>query len=446
MGQQQSVPSFRAFRAPILHFTSRPDPERGSGYEYFPDGVLVVRDGYVVTLGSATELSEQGMSLAQCEHHPDKLLLPGLIDPHIHYPQTGIIASYGEQLIDWLNHYTFPAEQAFQDPGFAEAKASEFLDLLLESGTTTAMVYTTPFAQSTEAFFEAALARNLRMIAGKVMMDRNAPEGLCDSVTSGVADTRRLIERWHGRGRLNYAVTPRFAPTSSREQLAAAGSLLREYEGVYLQTHLSENTGEVGWVRSLFPEARDYLDVYDGYGLLGPRSVFGHGIHLSTRERQRMADTGSRIAFCPTSNLFLGSGLFDLASAEDAGIEVGVATDVGGGTSFSILATLAEGYKVLQLQGQSLHPLVSLYMATLGNARALGLADCIGNLEPGKEADFILVDPGVSRVQQQRQDRAQGLEEVLFALMMLGDERNIAATYVQGVPRFQRDRTNREVA
>ena len=446
MEHQQTGTSFRAFRAPILHFTARPDSVSGSGYEYLPDGVLVVRDGRVETLGSAADLSGQGLALEQCEHYPDKLLMPGLIDPHIHYPQTGVIASYGEQLIDWLNHYTFPAEQAFRDPEHARSRASEFLDLLLESGTTTAMVYTTVFPQSTDAFFEAALERNLRMIAGKVMMDRNAPEGLRDTVASGAEDTRRLIERWHGRGRLGYAVTPRFAPTSSREQLAAAGRLLREYEGIYLQTHLSENSGEVAWVGSLFPEARDYLDVYDGYGLLGPRSVFGHGIHLSERERGRMGETGSRIAFCPTSNLFLGSGLFDLAAAEEVGIGVGVATDVGGGTSFSLLETLAEAYKVLQLQGQPLHPLVGLYMATLGNARTLALDDRIGNFESGKEADFILVDPGVSRVQKQRQERARNLDEVLFALMMLGDERNIAATYVQGAPVFQRDQRERESA
>ena len=433
-----------AFRAPVLHFTGEPDVAAGLGYEYLPDAVLLVSDGFVSALGSAQSMALKGLDLEQCLHFPDHLLMPGFIDTHIHYPQAGVIASYGEQLIDWLNHYTFPAEMRFADTDWAQKAAEDFLDLLLESGTTTAMVYTTIFRESVEAFFSAARNRNLRMIAGKVLMDRNAPEGLCDSVVSGETESRELIDKWHGLDRLLYAVTPRFAPTSSPDQLAMAGRLYHDCEGVYLQTHLSENHTEIEWVASLFPEAADYLDVYDHYGLLGPGSIFGHGIHLSRRERERLAESGSGIAFCPTSNLFLGSGLFDLEATEDAGIGVGVATDVGGGTSFSLLETLAEAYKVLQLQGQSLHPLKAMYMATLGNARSLGLDKWIGNFEKGKEADFVLLDPSVSCVQSQRQAAARTLEERLFALQMLGDERNVFATYIMGRPAFIRNGINME--
>ena len=422
----------KAFRAPILHFTGKPDVRAGTGYEYLPDGVLLVADGYVRALDSADSMAEKGFELEQCEHFPDHLLMPGLVDTHIHYPQTDVIASYGKQLIDWLNQYTYPTETGFSDAAHASEAADDFLDLLLESGTTTAMVYTTIFSESVEAFFHAAQQRNLRMIAGRTLMDRNAPSGLLDSVAEGERESRELIEKWHGKDRLLYAVTPRFAATSSREQLEMAGRLYHEYNGLYMQTHLSENHGEISWVKSLFPEAEDYLDVYDRYGLLGSKSVFGHGIHLSDRELDRLSVTDSRIAFCPTSNLFLGSGLFNLSAAEKAGVSVGVATDVGGGTSFSMIETLSEAYKVLQLQGQSLHPLEAFYRVTLGNARALHLEDCIGNLSVGKEADFILVDPGVSRIQRRRQGIAVTLEEQLFALQMLGDERNIARTYVMG--------------
>ena len=364
--------------------------------------------------------------------------MPGFIDSHIHYPQTSVIASYGEQLLDWLNNYTFPTELQFSDPDFAAVAADAFLKFLLQNGTTTAMVYTTVFAQSTHAFFSAAEKMNMRMIAGKVMMDRNAPANLLDTPASSDADCRELIEVWHNNHRLQYALTPRFAPTSSPEQLAVTGKLYRDYPGIYLQTHLSENQQEIAWIKSLYPGARDYLDVYERYGLLGPRSVFGHGIHLSDDEVARLAQTQSGIAFCPTSNLFLGSGLLNMARLENAGIPVSLATDVGGGTSFSQLRTLAEAYKVLQLQGQCLHPLKGFYMATLGNARALQLDNCIGNFEKGKEADFILINLGTTPLQALRQSTAQTLSEKLFALMTLGDEQNIARAYIIGKLVFRR--------
>lgn len=433
-----TVSEVSAFRARILHFTEVPDPLTGAGIEYFDDGVLLVENGRIKALDSAENMARQGLDLQQCRHTPDHLLMPGFIDSHIHYPQTSVIASYGEQLLDWLNNYTFPTELQFSDPDFAAVAADAFLKFLLQNGTTTAMVYTTVFAQSTHAFFSAAEKMNLRMIAGKVMMDRNAPQGLLDTPANSEADCRELIETWHNQKRLHYALTPRFAPTSSPEQLAVTGKLYREYHGLYLQTHLSENQQEIAWIKTLYPGARDYLDVYDQYGLLGPRSVFGHGIHLSDAEVARMAQTQAGIAFCPTSNLFLGSGLLNMARLEAAGIPVSLATDIGGGTSFSQLRTLAEAYKVLQLQGQCLHPLKGFYMATLGNARALQLDHCIGNFEKGKEADFILINLGATPLQALRQRTAQTLAEKLFALMTLGDEHNIARAYVMGKLVFRR--------
>lgn len=432
----------KAYRAPAVHFTDVPNSNTGAGLEYFEDGVLLVDDqGKVVALDHAHRLEREGLDLRLCQHSPDHLLMPGLIDSHIHYPQTGVIGSYGQQLIDWLNHYTFPAEQAFSDPEHARFEAERFVDLLLAHGTTTAMVYTTVYPQSTDAFFEVARQRNLCMLAGKVMMDRNAPQALLDTAAGSEQECRSLIERWHGNGRLHYALTPRFAPTSTPEQLRLTGELYRDYEGLYLQTHLSENLDEIEWVKGLFPDAGDYLDVYDRYGLLGEHSVFGHGLHLSDRELRRLADTGSSVAFCPTSNLFLGSGLLNAQRLTDAGVGITLATDVGGGTSFSMLRTLAEAYKVLQLQGQSLHPLQALYWVTLGNARLLQLDHRIGNFAPGKDADFILIDRSATPLQSYRQAQTQTLSESLFALIMLGDEINIASTYVMGRLQFQRNST-----
>lgn len=428
----------QAFRARILHFTDTPNPVTGAGVEYFDDGVLLIENGHIKTVEHAETIQTAGFDLTQCQHFPEHLIMPGFIDSHIHYPQTDVIASYGEQLLDWLNNFTFPTELQFSDPNFAAAAAEQFLQLLLENGTTTAMVYTTVFAQSTKAFFHAAAQKNLRMIAGKVMMDRNAPSNLLDTVRSSEQDCRNLIETWHQQGRLHYALTPRFALTSTPEQLAITGQLYKDYPGLYLQTHLSENHQEIKCIQELFPKARDYLDVYDSFGLLGSRSVFGHGLHLNDRELQRLADTQSSIAFCPTSNLFLGSGLLDVNRVEAAQVPLSIATDVGGGTSFSLLRTLAEAYKVLQLQKQTLHPLKGLYMATLGNARALHLDSHIGNFTKGKEADFVILNLAPTPLQQTRQQKSKNLSETLFALMTLGDEHNIARTYIMGKLAFNR--------
>jgi guanine deaminase len=320
------------------------------------------------------------------------LLTPGFIDAHIHAPQTAMIGAYGEQLLAWLENYTFPMERRFEEPEYARASAEFFLAELLRNGTTSAVVLGTVHPQSVDALGAVVESTGARMILGKVLMDRHAPPELCDSAGAGYDDSRELIERWHGRGRISYAITPRFAPTCSPEQLAAAARLHQEFPSTYVHTHLSESQSEVEWVKTLFPERSSYTDVYDHFGLVGSRSVFAHGIHLSDAELELLAESGSTIAFCPTSNLFLGSGLFPFERVREAGVSIALATDVGAGTSFSMLRTASEAYKVLQLQGFSLSVHCALYLASLGAARALELDEYIGNLEPGKEADFIVLD------------------------------------------------------
>ena len=437
---KQLQPTAQAYRASMIYSIADP-AEVGleESYRYFEDGLMIVEEGRIAAIGNAEEMLKDLPSDMQITHYPDALIAPGFIDTHIHFPQTGMIASYGEQLLDWLNNYTFPTEQNFEDGEHASDVANIFLTELLRNGTTTALVFGTVHPQSVDAFFEASEARNLRMIAGKVMMDRNAPEALTDTPESSYRDSKALIERWHGKGRLHYAVTPRFAPTSSDEQLAAAGQLLREYPDLYMHTHLSENTNEIAWVKELFPEQNGYLDVYDHFELLGERSVFAHGVHLCDDECKRIAETDSTIAFCPTSNLFLGSGLFNLPKMEAHKIKVGLGTDVGAGTSFSILQTLNEAYKVMQLQGVKLHPFKSLYLATLGGAKALKLDDKIGSLEPGSEADFIVMDYNCTPLMSYRMKQAKSLEERLFVLMTLGDDRAIKETFAMGESVYQRE-------
>lgn len=422
----------KAYRAAILHSIADP-AEVGveRSYEYFEDGLLLVEDGKVARLGDAEALLGEIGDVEVFEYR-DALITPGFIDTHIHFPQTGMIASYGEQLLDWLNTYTFPTERQFSDQAHADQVAEIFLQELLRHGTTTALVFGTVHAVSAEAFLQAAQKRRLRMIAGKVLMDRNAPPALCDTAASGYAESRALIERWHGNGRLQYAVTPRFAPTSSPEQLAAAARLLDEYPGVYLHTHLSENLKEVAWVGELFPQAQDYLDVYHRAGLVGERSVFAHGIHLSERECRCLAHKNAALAHCPSSNLFIGSGLFDLGRAQQYGIRVGIGSDVGGGTSLSLLANLADAYKIQQLRGTSLDPFQALYLATLGGARALDLDGLVGNFLPGREADFVALDLAATPMIAQRMEHARGLADTLFVLNTLGDDRAVAETWVMG--------------
>jgi guanine deaminase len=343
-----------------------------------------------------------------------------------------VIASGGRQLLDWLRDYTFPHEAQFSDLGHAREVAEFFLNELIRNGTTTALVFCTVHRASVEAFFDAAARRGMRMIAGKVLMDRNSPENLRDSATEGERDTRELIEAWHGRDRLHYAITPRFAPTSTEEQLRSAGRLAREYPDVFIQTHLAENRDEIAWVKQLFPTARDYVGVYEQHGLLRDKSVYAHCIHLSHDERARMAQAGAAAAFCPTSNLYLGSGLFDIAATDAAGLRFSVATDVGGGTSFSMLRTMSEAYKVAQLSGQHLSPIRAFYLATLGGACSLGLEARIGRFAPGLEADFIVIDPNATPLLARRMSQSQTLTEKLLVLMTLGDDRAIRHTYILG--------------
>ncbi len=424
----------QAYRASILHFTGEPTA-RGEGVEFFEDGLLVVENGRIKALDHAQillpKLSEWSPSTAVVDL-TGQFILPGFIDSHIHFPQLDIIGSYGEQLLDWLNNYTFPAELRFANADYAAQVAARFLTELLSAGTTTAMVYCTVHSESVEAFFSESQSRGTGMLAGKVLMDRNAPPALTDSAISGYEQSQALIDRWHNNGRQKYVVTPRFAPTSTAAQLQAAGKLLRENSGVYMQTHLSENLAEIEWVKSLFPERKHYLDVYEHYGLVGETCVFGHGIHLSEDEWQRLAATGSGIAFCPTSNLFLGSGLFDLATAKAHGVSVSLATDVGAGTNLCQLVSLNEAYKVSQLRGYPLHPYEGFYWLTLGNAKALQLESEIGNFAAGKYADFVVLDGSQIPVVDYRLSLCNELWEKLFLFMTLGDDRLIAQTYVAG--------------
>lgn len=426
----------QAYRASILHFLGDPAEQGDSAWQYFDDGLLVVERGCIKAAGPAHELLP-GMSVP-VEHFPNRLIIPGLVDTHIHYPQSQMIAAYGEQLLSWLSHYTFPAETQFSDAAYAARVAEFFLDELLRNGTTTALVFGTVHPVSVEVLFTEAQKRGLRMIAGKVLMDRNAPPELCDTAEIGYQQSRDLIQRWHGVDRLQYAVTPRFAPTSSARQLERAGELLKEFPDVYMHTHLAENTRELAWVKELFPSARHYLDVYDGAGLLGRRSVFAHGIHLCDDECQRLARAGAAIAHCPTSNLFLGSGLFDMARLRQFGVTLGLGTDVGAGTSFSLFRTLDEAYKIQQLRGERFDPFQALYLATLGGARALDLEDKIGNFLPGKEADFIVLDLQATPLMKFRMPYCNSLSELLFVLNTLGDDRLVERTYALGLCVHQR--------
>ena len=423
-------------RASVLTFTDIPRPDGESGWVYHDDAVLTARDGLIESVVPWTTWLQDGDTTAAVEHLPGALIMPGFIDAHIHAPQINMMASYGRQLLDWLEQFTFPEEARYADPVYAALHIERFFDTLLANGTTCAMVFATVHEQTAELLFAGAQQRHMCLIAGKVITDRNVPNALHESLQAGIDASARLIDRWHGKDRLRYAVTPRFAITSTPQQLAATGRLLESKAGLYLQTHLAENRQEVEQTQVLFPEALDYVDVYHAHGLCGPRSVFAHGIHLSDRELDQLARSRSVIAFCPTSNLFLGSGLLDVGRLRQHDVPMAVATDVGAGTSFSMLRTLSEGYKVMQLQGQSWHPLEALYAITLGNARALGLDREIGSLEPGKFADLVVLEPLAS---PQLETRLQGtrpgstsLTDRLFALLMLADDRNVARTYVAG--------------
>ncbi|MGV7208670.1 guanine deaminase [Oxalobacteraceae bacterium A2-2] len=421
----------QAYRASLLHFHADPAfSEHAHGWH--EDGLLVVADGKVLQAGDYAALHPTLPPGAELHDYSGSLITPGFIDTHLHYPQTDMIASPAPDLLPWLETYTFPTEGRFGDEAHAGAVAEFFLDELLRCGTTTAMVYCTVHAQSVDAFLAASERRGLRMVAGKVLMDRNAPDFLRDTAESGARDSEDLIRRWHNRGRQQYALTPRFAPTSSEEQLRLTGELARAYPDTYIQTHVSESQAECAWVAKLFPQASSYIDVYDRCGLLRPRAMYGHCIWLSDADRARMAESGAATAICPTSNLFLGSGLFDVEAADRHGMLLSLATDTGGGTSFSMLQTMNEAYKVARLKGSYLPALRMFYLATLGAARAMRLEGVIGAFTPGCEADFIVLDPQATPLLQRRTAHAGSLEELLFALALLGDDRAVAATYSGG--------------
>jgi guanine deaminase len=423
--------ALQAYRASLLHFTADPAFHEDA-YAWHEDGLLIVHDGLVQAAGDYAALRDSLPPGVTIHDYRGKLIVPGFIDTHIHYPQTDIIASPADGLLPWLETYTFPTEHKFSDPDHAQEVAHFFLDELLRCGTTTAMVYCTVHPESVEAFFTESEKRNLRMVAGKVMMDRHSPEFLRDTAEGGARDSEELIKRWHKRGRQLYALTPRFAPTSSEAQLQLTGELARAYPDTFIQTHVAENTDEVAWVKSLFPDSRSYLDVYDRYGLMRPRAMFAHCIWLDDSDRARMRETQSAASICPTSNLFLGSGLFDFARADAAQVPLSLATDVGGGTSFSMLRTMNEVYKVARMGGSYLPALRMFYMATLGGSRSMQLESKIGHFAPGAEADFIVLDPKATPLMARRTQHTDSLEELLFAFALLGDDRSVAATYSAG--------------
>lgn len=431
----------KALRGQTLSFVDDPfktSPDDSISLE--PDGVIVIENGHIIDTGPANDTLKRHAGI-QVETFTDCLLMAGFVDTHVHYPQTGVIASYGEQLLEWLNRYTFPAEAQFKDKAHADKAATFFFDECLRNGITTSSVYCTVHPQSVDAIFEEAKRRGLRTVAGKVMMDRNAPDSLTDTPQSAYDQSRDLIARWHDNGRCTYAITPRFAPTSSPEQLDMAGALWKEFPAVLMQTHISENEQEVSWVKDLFPESRDYLDVYERYGLLRPGANFGHAIHLEEREISAIRDAGAAISHCPTSNTFIGSGLFKMKDLRDGPqpVSVGLATDIGGGTSFSMFDTMKSAYEIAQLQGYNLHPGKAFYLATLGGAKVLNLDRRIGNLATGLEADIQVLDLKSRPVIRQRMEHASDIWEVLFIQLILADDRAVKRVYAGGEKVYDRD-------
>jgi guanine deaminase len=424
-------------RGRLLSFHREPQSiDDDAAYTYEGDGALLIEDGLIKAAGPyATVKPAAPQDVSEIDHRPH-LIMPGFIDTHLHFPQMQVMASYAANLLEWLNTYTFPEECRFVERAHAERIAVHFFDEMVRHGTTTAAAYCSVHKASADAFFAESLKRGMCMVAGKVMMDRNAPQGLLDTPEMSYDETHAVIADWHGKGRNHVAITPRFAITSTPEQMEVARSLIREFPDLHVQTHLSENRDEISYTCELYPEAKDYTDVYARYGLLGPKSLFGHCIHLSGREADAMSETGSVAVFCPTSNLFLGSGLFPLRALtrREKPVRVSVASDIGGGTSYSMLKTLDEAYKILQLQGERLNPFDSFYLMTRGNAEALSIAERIGTLEPGSDADLVVLDMTATPAMALRAEVVNSLADELFLLQTMGDDRAVVETYVAGKP------------
>ena len=413
----------------VLHYTDDPFAA-GPGAARIAEGV-VVQGGKITDLGAADALRRRHPQ-ARISDYGTCLISAGFVDAHAHYPQTAIIASWGKRLIDWLNTYTFPEEMRFSNLSYASEVANRYFNLTLSNGTTSVCSYATIHPESVDAFFEAAAARNQRVWAGKTCMDRNAPEPLRDTAQSAYDDSARLLAKWHGQGRAGYVITPRFSPTSTPEQLSAMGALWAENPDCLMQTHLSEQTDEIAWVHHLFPDARDYLDTYESHGLLGPGGLYGHAVHLTPRERARLAEVDASLIHCPTSNTFIGSGLFDMAGLKAEGLRVGLATDTGGGSSFSMLRTMAAAYEVSQLRGTALHPAQLWWLATTGSARALRADHLIGNIKVGLEADLVMIDLASTPAIAQAVTRAEDIWQAVFPTIMMGDDRAIRDVRVAG--------------
>ena len=416
----------------LLSFKASPfDTELSEAIHYEQRGAVLINKGKIAAVGQADLLRETSGSVYIVDYG-DKLILPGFIDAHVHYPQTAIIASWGKRLINWLNDYTFPEELRFVDTHYATQVASTYLDIAIANGTTSIATFATIHPQSVDAIFEAAVSRGMGIVAGKTCMDRNAPARLCDTAASAYDDSKFLIEKWHGRERCIYAITPRFSPTSTSEQLETLGQLWKEHPKCLMQTHLSEQLEEIKWVKSLFPEARDYLDTYERMGLLGERAIYGHSIHLEEREKSRIKEVGASLIHCPTSNLFIGSGLFDMHGLIMSGHQIGLATDIGGGSSFSMLRTMAATYEIGQLNGNPLHPSELLWLATMGSAKALHLDQEIGSLEIGKFADIAVLNLNATPAIAQRAAMAEDLWSAFFPTIMMGDDRAIHEVWING--------------
>ncbi len=415
----------------VLSFASDPFTSGISAARHLTHGAVLVEDGKIAAVGEASDL-RRAHPQARVTDYGSHLISAGFVDAHAHYPQTAIIASWGKRLIDWLNTYTFPEEMRFGDPAYADEVAARYFDLTLANGTTSMCSFATIHPASVDAFFAAAALRDQRVWAGKTCMDRNAPAGLCDTAQSAYDDSRALLTKWHGAGRASYVITPRFSPTSSPDQLSAMGALWAENPGCLMQTHLSEQTDEIAWAKSLYPSARDYLDTYEAHGLLGKGGLYGHSIWLEPREKARLAEVDGSVIHCPTSNCFIGSGLFDMDGLKAAGLRVGLATDTGGGSSFSMLRTMGSAYEVAQLRGRSLHPAELWWLATAGSAHALHAGDTIGNIAPGMEADLVVIDLSSTPAIAQAAQRAEDIWSAIFPTIMMGDDRATHAVWVAG--------------